>query len=85
MKTRLTTFIVLLMLVLTGCFRDRIDLDKEHPFVVKSIDKYNDYNSLYTAKTCNQVKGTHFNSCYKEIVLPTGMYNIGDTITLCPK
>jgi len=50
------------------------------PFIVGKIEKFDNEFSIYTSSTMsNKIKlaGNH-----PSIILPTGMYNIGDTIIL---
>ena len=78
-------FLVLIALLATSCGNEQPILnDINSPFVIYEISKYNDTHSSY----CNSMDGSGstrnkpFGSGFARIVLPTGMYNIGDTIII---
>ncbi len=67
--------VILMSVFFVSCDNIVILNDKSKPFIVKTIDKcspdgYSAYYSEYSL-LCDQI-----------LVLPTGMYNIGDTIQI---
>ena len=75
-------FILCLVICITSCGNEQPILnDSANPFIVSSAEAYNEthtsyYNTDLKGGTVNNVIG----SWYARIVLPTGMYNVGDTI-----
>lgn len=73
------------ILVLTSCGYRTPIIDGDKPFVVAGIEKYNDTHSIYTAQ--DEESGV-WNNNFEDtprIALPSGMYNIGDTIKIVKK
>lgn len=68
---------------LTSCGYDRPLLGMHNkPFVVDKIVKYNNDFSFYRTKISSGYVVNKSLSRRAELVLPTGMFNIGDTITI---
>jgi hypothetical protein len=78
-------FIILILAIVTlSCTESIPVVDGQHPFIVTQIESTaccGDGLSIYTGTSSSRVfNGNHQN--LPKIVLPTKMYNIGDTITL---
>jgi hypothetical protein len=68
--------LIAVITVLQSCgYNPPVLNDSKHPFIVESVDKINDMHSRY--------KSSPYQHGYNgEIILPTGMYNINDTIII---
>jgi hypothetical protein len=70
---------ILLLLLFTQCSNENIKVyDTNYVFVVCNIKRIDKTYSKYDNKNYNE------RILYKEIILPTGWYNVGDTIRLMP-
>ena len=89
LKTKLSyaLYVLLVVVVLSSCGNEQPVLnDSEHPFIVKSIEEFSDTHASYY-NGFNEDSGTKnnlFGSWYGRIVLPKGMFNVGDTIIVTP-
>lgn len=81
MKKKLI-YLFMIVLLIQSCTSSPI-LEGETPFVVDMIIEYDDTHSIYHSKYTKG--GTNYitTRTNAEIVLPTGYYQIGDTITIC--
>ena len=85
MKTKTSILVVIILLV--GCFlfscgnEPPVFNDKNDPFIVGEISKKSTTHSIYYKNKMRHRNGSViFGSWYEAVILPTGMYNIGDTI-----
>lgn len=82
MKTKrcVKPVVVLLLLSLSSCGARTPIISGESPFIVDKISRYDDTHSKYTAR--DGESGVFRSNFSKNpvIVLPSRMYNIGDTI-----
>lgn len=78
---------LLSIVLLTSCGYDSPKLnDSQDPFIVNSIEQSDTHiNMSYYYTFDSGVINNSFWSIKGCICLPTGYYNIGDTITLIPK
>jgi len=76
--------ILICIIILTACGYETPKLnDIETPFVVDKIKQIDNTHSKYQANNVNAGGGYNlFGSWQCVIILPTGMYNIGDTIII---
>ena len=56
--------------------------DRDHPFIVESIEQVSTTHSKYNSKSVNTQVSYLFSTWTESIILPTGMFNVGDTIKL---
>jgi len=84
------TFYSLIMLIgLASCGNEQPILnDEENPYVVHSITQYNETHASYYCLphytgTGSTTQNNFFGSWFGRIVLPKGMFNVGDTIVVC--
>ena len=70
------------VLVLTSCGYRTPIIDGKKPFVVEEIEKYDDTHSIYTSKDEGSGVWNDNTESNPRIALPSGMYNIGDTINV---
>ena len=54
--------------------------DKNNPFIIGEISKKNETHSISYKHELTKNGTSFFGSWYEAIILPTGMYNVGDTI-----
>lgn len=75
-------FYCMILIMLVSCESKTPIIDGSKPFIVNSIIDVGNGMSKYIGPTsaCYTSKET-FNALSPEIVLPSRMYNIGDTIT----
>lgn len=76
---------MIICMIMISCGNESPILDGKTPFVVVEVKKYSDTHSEYYGRF-NGGEGAKYNflgSWYPMIVLPTGYYNVGDTITIC--
>jgi len=81
MKNKILTLVLLLGLFSCGKTPPVIN-NENKPFVVGQIDKYSSTHSIYYKETISTQNIYIFCSWYEAIILPTGMFNIGDTIRI---
>jgi len=78
-----TIYLILAIILLHSCGERIPILDGEEPFVVESITTYNDTHCIYVAHDWNS--GYSFWAMGEpQIILPTGLYQINDTISISP-
>lgn len=77
--TRNFFYVLLSVVIFQSCGNADPIIDGETPFVVESITKYNDTHSIYMAGNYECGKYIPFNGL-PIIILPSRMYQIGDTI-----
>jgi hypothetical protein len=76
----ISIFLILMVVNVTSCGKQSPIIGGETPFVVESIKKYDDTHSEYYSVSIgsgNFVSGLEGKPM---IILPTGMYQINDTI-----
>jgi len=71
------TLSLILILMMTKCIKSTYINSKGNSFIVTEIKRYNRYNSIYISDINTTLR-------YQKIILPTGWFNIGDTIKLIP-
>jgi len=82
MKTIKFLVLLLFSITLFSCGHDIPKFnDPQEPFVVGEIERWNQTHSIYYGQTI-YCRTSFFGSWYQAAILPSGMYNIGDTITL---
>ena len=75
--------ILIFVIILTACGHDSPKFnDFNDPFVVDKIEHYAGNLSLYTSRVSKGNVDNYFWKGTACIALPTGMYNIGDTIII---
>ena len=72
-------YMLLSVVIFQSCGNVVPIIDGEAPFVVESITKYNDTHSIYIAGNYECGKYVAFDGL-PMIILPSRMYQIGDTI-----
>ena len=72
-------YVMLSVVIFQSCGNVVPIIDGEAPFVVESITKYNDTHSIYLAGNYKCGKYVAFGEL-PMIILPSRMYQIGDTI-----
>ena len=77
--------LIITVLVLTSCVYRTPMINGNKPFVVAGIEKYNDTHSIYTAQDGESGIFISNLESAPRIALPSGMYNIGDTIKIVKK
>ena len=70
------------LLTIAACGHRTPMLDSDKPFVVAEIEKYDETHSIYTAQDEGSGVWDGNLESNPRIALPSGMYNIGDTITV---
>ncbi len=70
------------LLVLNSCGYRTPIIDGNKPFIVAEIKKYSNTHSVYTAQDDESGVWTNNFEHSPRIALPSGMYNIGDTIQI---
>lgn len=71
----------LLAVVLSSCGNESpVINDKNNPFIVGEITQKTSTHSIYRKNKVSKNGTSIFGSWYEAIILPTGMYNVGDTI-----
>jgi hypothetical protein len=86
MKKRFNLFfgmLIVLTILLTSCGNETPILNGEEPFVVDKVTSYNEtHSSYYSLKfaTGSSVSNNFIGSHRARIVLPNGLYTVGDTI-----
>jgi hypothetical protein len=75
---KITLLITLLILVATSCRNVPMIGSNSHPFVVSEIYKINDKLSKYYAESWSSGYGNYLTN--PSVILPSKMFNIGDTI-----
>ena len=74
-------FILLVSCCLYSCGNEPpVINDKNNPFIVGEISQKSNTHSIYYKNKISKKGTSVFGSWYEAIVLPTGMYNVGDTI-----
>jgi hypothetical protein len=68
------------LLTIVSCGYRTPMIEGNKPFVVAGIEKYNDTHSIYTAQDEESGVWNSNGEGNPRIALPSGMYNIGDTI-----
>lgn len=85
-KNRIKYFLyTLLVAVLCSCGNEQAILnDKENPFIVESISAFSKTHSSYYngLNEKSATRNNFFGSWYGRVVLPKGMFNVGDTIVV---
>ena len=87
LRTKLSyaLYTLLVAVALSSCGNEQPILnDSEHPFVVNSIEEFSEtHASYYNGFNENSAtRNNLFGSWYGRVVLPKGMFNIGDTIVV---
>lgn len=86
LRTKLSyTFYTLLVAVFYSCGNEQAILnDKENPFIVESISYFNKTHSSYYNgfNKKSSTKNNLIGSWHGRVVLPKGMFNVGDTIVV---
>ena len=72
-------YVLLSVVIFQSCGNVVPIIDGETPFVVESITKYNDTHSIYIAGNYECGRYVPFDGL-PVIILPSRMYNVGDTI-----
>lgn len=73
-------YVLLVVVILQSCGNRAPIINGEKPFIVEKIEKYNETHSKYYA--ADNESGIFYSKAQGRplIVLPSGMYQIGDTI-----
>ena len=87
LRTKLSyaLYTLFVAVALSSCGNEQPVLnDSKHPFVVKSIEEFSEtHASYYNGFNENSAtKNNLFGSWYGRVVLPKGMFNVGDTIVV---
>ena len=86
MKNLLKCGFIAVVICFTSCGNEQAILnDPKHPFIVTGVSSYSETHSSYYNDGIGDLSGTVNNLCgswYARVVLPTGMYNVGDTIVV---
>lgn len=87
LRTKLSyaLYTLLVAVALSSCGNEQPVLnDSKNPFVVKSIKEFSEtHASYYNGFNENSAtKNNVFGSWYGRVVLPKGMFNVGDTIVV---
>jgi hypothetical protein len=83
--TRYALYTLLVAVALSSCGNEQAVLnDTKNPFVVKSIQEFSEtHASYYNGFNEKSATGNNlFGSWYGRVVLPKGMFNVGDTIVV---
>lgn len=79
MKALNLIVVITLIFILSSCGNRTPIIGSEYPFIVYKITSYNSTHSIYTSN--NWESGAYYPGAeLPEIILPSGAYNIGDTI-----
>lgn len=82
-RTAICLYLVLAVVLFTACGNEPpVFNNPEEPFIVGEIVKKNSTHSLYYKDGMSITGTSFFGSWYQAVVLPTGAYNVGDTITI---
>lgn len=78
--TRNFFYVLLSVVIFQSCGNGTPIIDGETPFVVGTIKKYSNTHSMYIADDHNSGKFVNPMQGFPTIILPSRMYNVGDTI-----
>ena len=73
-------YAMLSVVILQSCGNGIPIIDGETPFVVGTIKKYSNTHSMYISDNQNSGQFVNPMQGYPTIILPSRMYNVGDTI-----
>lgn len=73
---------ILLVSILLSCGYRAPIIGGESPFIISEISKYNDTHSKYYAGSYKSGKSSSGMEGLPMMILPTGLYQINDTITI---
>ncbi len=75
--------ILILCLLLISCGSNPPKIgDKEAPFIVVTVEKYTDKLSRYYSERQEDGRAEALFTSYHEVILPKGLFAVGDTIKL---
>lgn len=84
-RTAICLYLVLAVVTFTSCGNEPpVFNDLENPFIVGEISQKSKTHSIYYKNKMSSLGTSFFGSWYQAVVLPSGMYNVGDTINLVP-
>lgn len=84
-KLSYALYTLLVAVGLSSCGNEQPVLnDSNKPFVVKSIEEFNETHASYYNgfNEKSSTKNNFLGSWYGRVVLPKGMFNVGDTIVV---
>lgn len=76
-----TILLLTILFVFTACGNQSAKLnDEKYPYIISTVEKHNSTHSRYYAHCRCGYSANLFNLMDARIVLPTGLYTVGDTI-----
>lgn len=76
---------VLAVIVLNSCGNEPpVFNNPKNPFIVGEIVQKNKTHSIYYKNEMSTNGSSYFGSWFEAVILPDGMYNIGDTVIIAP-
>lgn len=82
-RTAICLYLVLAVVIFTSCGNEPpVFNNPENPFIIGEISQKNKTHSIYYKNEMSGSGTSFFGSWYQAVVLPSGMYNVGDTIVI---